>query len=232
MRNLYVNYDVFSTSEINPLRRSGYNKLMMEDQKQPLRSIQPVVTVFSIHDQPSDFTYWQAQSYSVRLSTLEDIRSQYSIHSPAGGYIALSPDYREFIQSLNNNHVRYLVVGGYAVAIHGHPRFTKDMDIWIDLSPQNAEQMVMALEQFGFTSLGLKSADFQVKDQIIQLGYPPNRIDIITSLPGVEFNDCYETRLRIEVDGLNIDFIDLENLRKNKKATGRHQDLADLEKME
>jgi hypothetical protein len=149
----------------------------------------------------------------------------------AGGMV-LNPDFKEFIQSLSDNHVRYLVVGGYAVALHGHPRYTKDIDIWVERTPQNASQVVKALDQFGFGSLGLKEADFLVPDQIIQLGYPPNRIDLLTTLPGVDFGDCYRSRVEIEVDEVRVNFIDLENLKKNKKASGRHQDLADLENLE
>lgn len=88
----------------------------------------------------------------------------------------LNQDFKEFIQLLNDNQVHYLVVGGYAVAVHGYPRYTKDIDIWIDLAQENAASIVKALEQFGFASLGLKESDFLVEDQIIQLGYPPNRI--------------------------------------------------------
>jgi len=107
----------------------------------------------------------------------------------------LSQDFKEFIQSLNDNHVRYLVVGGYAVALHGYPRYTRDMDIWIDLEPQNVIQLVKALDQFGFGSLKLRESDFLKADQIIQLGYPPSRIDLITSLEGVIFDQCYENRV-------------------------------------
>jgi hypothetical protein len=127
--------------------------------------------------------------------------------------------------------VRYLVVGGYAVALHGHPRYTKDIDIWIELTPENADRVVQALEQFGFGSLGLKPADFLEPSQVIQLGYPPRRIDLLTSLKGVDFNDCYQDRTTIVIEGMNIDFINLANLKKNKQATGRHQDLADLENL-
>jgi hypothetical protein len=123
------------------------------------------------------------------------------------------------------------VVGGYAVALHGHPRYTKDIDIWIELTPENADRVVQALEQFGFGSLGLKPADFLEPSQVIQLGYPPRRIDLLTSLKGVDFNDCYQDRTTIFIEGVNIDFIDLANLKKNKQATGRHQDLADLENL-
>ncbi len=87
----------------------------------------------------------------------------------------LNQDFKEFIQFLNANSVRYLVVGGYAVAVHGHPRYTKDIDIWIEMSSENADNLLKALEQFGFGSLGLNSQDFLTPDQIIQLGYPPNR---------------------------------------------------------
>jgi predicted nucleotidyltransferase len=144
----------------------------------------------------------------------------------------LNQDFKEFLLSLNDNQVRYLVVGGYAVALHGHPRYTKDIDIWIEPSLENATSAIKALDQFGFASLGLKAGDFLVPDQIIQLGYPPNRIDLISTLPGVEFADCYTSRETVEIDGVFVDFIDLENLRKNKRASGRHQDLADLENLE
>jgi hypothetical protein len=144
----------------------------------------------------------------------------------------LNQDFKEFIQLLNDNQVHYLVVEGYAVALHGYPRYTEDIDIWIELAQENAARIVKALEQFGFASLGLKESDFLVEDQIIQLGYAPNRIDIITSLPGVVFKECYDKRLLVEIEGVKVNFIDLDNLRKNKKATGRLQDLADLEKLE
>ncbi|MFH1185367.1 MAG: DUF6036 family nucleotidyltransferase [Chloroflexota bacterium] len=144
----------------------------------------------------------------------------------------LSPDFSEFIQSLDDNAVRYLVVGGYAVALHGHPRYTKDIDIWIDLTPDNAHRLIDALDQFGFGSVGLKPADFLEADQIVQLGYPPNRIDLITGLSGVDFSVCFDERVEVTVDGVQVNFISLENLRKNKKAAGRHQDLADIENLE
>lgn len=116
----------------------------------------------------------------------------------------LNQDFKEFIESLNANAVRYLVIGSYAVAFHGYPRYTKDIDIWIEMNPANAANMMQALEQFGFGSLGLKAADFLAPDQIIQLGYPPNRIDIITTPPGVEFEHCYNTRVEVDIDSVNV----------------------------
>ena len=141
-------------------------------------------------------------------------------------------DFKEFIQFLNDNRVHYLIVGGYAVAVHGHPRYTKDIDIWIEINPENAANLLRALEQFGFGSLGLELQDFLTPDQIIQLGYPPNRIDLLTSIDGVNFADCYSSKLEITIDNIIVNFIDLENLKKNKKASGRLQDLADLENLE
>ncbi len=143
----------------------------------------------------------------------------------------LNQDFKEFIQSLNDNQVRYLIIGGYAVAFHGYPRYTKDIDIWIEISLDNAEKIIKALEQFGFGSLELKPNDFLVSNQVVQLGYPPNRIDLITSPDGVEFEECYASKVEVIIDGVNLDFIDLENLRKNKRASGRLQDLADLENL-
>ena len=144
----------------------------------------------------------------------------------------LSKDFKEFIELLNENKVRYLVVGGYAVAFHGHPRYTKDLDVWIELSSDNANNILEALKKFGFGSLGLKPNDFLESDQIIQLGYPPNRIDILTTLKDLKFEDCYKAKVEIEIQGFHIDFIDIENLKKNKRATGRPQDLADAENLE
>lgn len=143
----------------------------------------------------------------------------------------LNRDFKEFIQSLNDNQVRYLIVGGYAVAVHGHPRYTKDLDVWIEMTRENAERVAKALEDFGFGSLELSADDFLVPSQIVQLGYPPSRIDLINVLSGVDFSECHAARIQITLDGTVVDFIDIENLRKNKLATGRFQDLADLENL-
>jgi hypothetical protein len=144
----------------------------------------------------------------------------------------LNQDFREFIQLLNENQVKYLIIGGYAVAIHGHPRYTKDLDIWVEMTPENAQKLMITLTQFGFGSLGLSAEDFQTPDQIIQLGDPPNRIDLITTPDGVDFKTCYASKLEITINDLLVQFIDLSNLKQNKKASGRFQDLADLENLE
>lgn len=144
----------------------------------------------------------------------------------------MNKDFKEFITLLNSNNVHYLIVGGYAVAFHGHPRYTKDLDVWIWAEPGNAEKLIKVIKEFGFDSLDLLSNDFTTPDTIIQLGYPPNRIDIITGVSGLEFEHCYPKRVEFTIDDIVINFIDLENLKKNKRATGRFQDMADLENLE
>lgn len=140
----------------------------------------------------------------------------------------LSRDLSEFVASLSANGVRYLVVGGYAVAAHGHPRFTKDLDIWIEATPDNAQRVLKALDAFGFSGLGLVAADFVEPGSVIQLGNPPQRIDLLTSMSGVQFGECYEMRVQLLLGSQPVDFIDLDNLVRNKTASGRPQDLADV----
>lgn len=148
------------------------------------------------------------------------------------GDMVLDKNFREFLELLNSNEVRYLVVGGYAVAFHGHPRYTRDIDLWIDRVPENAKNLMFALAEFGFGSVDLKAEDFLTEDQIVQLGQPPNRIDLLTSISGVEFSECFESKVVGVIDKIPINFIGLELLVKNKKASGRLQDLADVEKLE
>ena len=146
--------------------------------------------------------------------------------------MVLSPDFKEFIALLNTHSVRFLVVGGYAVAFHGHPRYTKDLDIWIDNKQENADRLMRVLDAFGFGSVGLAAQDFLTPHRTIQLGYPPNRIDLLTSLKAVDFAACYIAKVTTELEGVMVDFIDLANLKRNKRAVGRHEDLADLDNLE
>jgi hypothetical protein len=141
----------------------------------------------------------------------------------------LTSDFKEFAELLNSNQVDYLVVGGYALAAYGHPRYTGDLDFWVGADPSNAHRLLRALSQFGFGGLGLRLEDFTSPNQVIQLGYPPGRIDLLTSIDGVDFEVCYPRRMTVVVDGVKLNFIALEDFKTNKKAVGRHQDLADLE---
>ena len=160
------------------------------------------------------------------------LRWRRSDESTISGVLILSPDFKDFFASLNGARVRYLVVGGYAVALHGHPRYTKDIDVWVGLDEENAGRLIQAIENFGFGSLGLAAEDFLIPDRIVQLGYPPSRIDLKTTLPGVVFEECYPSGVGVPIDDLTITFIDLENHRTNKRASGRYQDLADLENLQ
>ena len=146
--------------------------------------------------------------------------------------MVINKDFREFIECLNKHNAEYLIVGGYAVAFHGHPRYTKDLDVWIRVSSKNAEKLMKAIKDFGFDSLGLTKNDFQTPQLIIQLGNPPNRIDIITSASGIDFDEVFPQKVVVDVNGLSVNFIDLSNLIKNKTASGRHQDLADIENLQ
>jgi hypothetical protein len=145
----------------------------------------------------------------------------------------LDRDFREFIECCVAHEVRFLIVGGYAVAAHGHPRFTKDIDVWLWTDQRNAERLIAALDDFGFGSLGLTATDFTEPEVVIQLGYPPKRIDHLTSIDGVNFDACYPDRLVVDIeDGFSVPFIDRTNLLKNKRAAARPQDLADVAALE
>ncbi len=144
----------------------------------------------------------------------------------------INKDFKEFIELLNKNDVKYLVVGGYALAFHGYPRFTKDIDFWVWVDEENAKNILKTIKEFGFSSLDIKQDDFLSPGYVVQLGQPPARIDLLTSVTGLEFEECYKSKVHTEILGSEIDFIDLENFKKNKKAVGRHQDLADLENLE
>lgn len=143
----------------------------------------------------------------------------------------LNRDFKEFIELLNSNKVKYLILGGYAVAFHGHPRYTKDLDVWLESSEENADKTIQVLKDFGFGALGLTKEDFLLEGQVVQLGYPPSRIDLINSPSGVDFKTCYASRIEFDIEGVIICVIDVENLKKNKRASGRLQDLADVEKL-
>lgn len=140
----------------------------------------------------------------------------------------LDPDFREFVRLFIANEVRFLVVGGYAVAAHGLPRYTGDLDTWVWVNSVNAARVLRSLEAFGFAGLDLTVDDFTVPDRVIQLGYPPYRIDILTSIEGVEFDDAWARRVDINLDGILVPFIGREDLLANKRAAGRPQDVADV----
>jgi len=143
----------------------------------------------------------------------------------------LPPDFREFLRLLNAHQVEYLLIGGYAVAYHGYPRATAEMDIWIATHPRNAAQVVAALKEFGFDVPELSVELFQAENQIVRMGKPPVRIEIVTGISGVNFAECYAARVIHVLDGLEVSLISLHHLKLNKRAAGRYKDLDDLENL-
>ena len=143
----------------------------------------------------------------------------------------LQADLREFIELLNSRKVEYIVVGGHAVAFHGHPRFTGDIDFFIRMTSANVERLLAVLNDFGFGALGITERDILQPKRIIQLGHPPNRIDLLTSISGVDFDSAWETRVEVMMDDQSVSMLGWKELLRNKKAAGRAKDLADLEKL-
>ncbi|HEY1869581.1 MAG TPA: nucleotidyltransferase [Chitinophagaceae bacterium] len=142
-----------------------------------------------------------------------------------------SQDFKEFIELLIKNKAEYLIVGGYAVSIHGHPRYTGDLDIWLNPIPQNAELILKTVNEFGFSSFKLTLEDFTKPGNVIQLGHPPLRIDLLTEIDGVTFKECFNNRKEVTIDGLQVNFIGYDDLLKNKKESGRHRDIDDIDNL-
>lgn len=145
--------------------------------------------------------------------------------------MSLSKDFVEFIACLNDAQVEYLLVGGHALAFHGLPRFTKDIDFWVRASPENAERVLAALDAFGFGGVGLRSSDFATEGKIVQLGYPPNRIDLLTSIDGVSFDAAFARRVETTYQGHRLLVLHRDDLVANKLASGREQDLLDIKRL-
>ena len=139
--------------------------------------------------------------------------------------------FKEFLQCLNARGVDYLIIGGHAVAFHGHPRATADLDVWVAVNRDNAERLVEALRDFGFAGSDLTRDLFLQMDRIVRIGVPPNRIEIQTGIDGVSFSECQPRAAQAELDGVRVHFIALDDLKTNKRASGRNKDLADLDQL-
>ncbi|OGP60279.1 MAG: hypothetical protein A2V65_07930 [Deltaproteobacteria bacterium RBG_13_49_15] len=145
--------------------------------------------------------------------------------------MVLPPDFKEFLNLLKGKNIQYLLIGGYAVGYHGYPRATNDMDIWIAIDPKNAEQMVLVLKEFGFDTPQLSKELFLKKNSIVRMGIAPMRIEILTTISGVNFEECFKQRVVEEIDGIEVNIISLKQLKINKKSSGRHKDLDDFENL-
>lgn len=144
----------------------------------------------------------------------------------------LHKDLREFIELLNSHGVEYVVVGGHAVAFHGYPRYTGDIDFLVRPTEENVSRIVAVLEGFGISGAHELKAALTQPEKIIQIGRPPNRIDLLTSASGVDFEEVWNQAISAELDGLPVRFPDLSSLLKNKRASGRPKDLADVDELE
>src|SRR5258708_29368981 len=144
--------------------------------------------------------------------------------------IQLPPDFKEFLRLLNSSNVEYLIVGGYAVNYYGFSRATADLHLWIEISPTNASRVASALHEFGF--LEASSSVFLEPRKAIRMGVPPLRLEILTSISGVDFAGCFARRLEAEIDGVPVNLIRLEDLKRNKRAAGRLKDQLDLGNLE
>jgi hypothetical protein len=143
--------------------------------------------------------------------------------------LVLPDDFKEFLRLLTLHQVEYMMIGGYAVSFHGYPRATMDLDIWVGMTPENADRLQQVLIDFGFAVPALNKNLFLVQDKIIRMGTPPLRIEILTTISGVFFEDCFPNRIQGVVDGVPTNLISLQDLKTNKRASGRHKDLSDLE---
>jgi len=143
--------------------------------------------------------------------------------------VKVNKDFKEFIELLNKNNVNYLLVGGYAVGYHSRPRYTEDIDIWIQPSLENAKKIIHVLNKFGFTGVSVSIEELIQPEKIIQLGLPPQRIDILTSIDGVNFNEAWERRIVDSFGDIPVFIISLKDLIKNKSSSGRTKDLQDIE---
>lgn len=145
--------------------------------------------------------------------------------------IQIPNDFKEFIKLLNENDAEYLLIGGYAVGFYGYPRPTGDMDIWISNTLENSKKVARVLAEFGFAAPELSAELFAKKKSIVQMGIEPFKLEVVTFIDGVEFNECFSDRIIAEIEEIKINLISLKHLKINKKASGRFKDLNDLENL-
>ncbi len=143
----------------------------------------------------------------------------------------LPRDFKDFLKLLNSKKIEYLLIGGYAVGYYGYPRATADMDIWIAIGQENAKKVTAAIKEFGMDTPDLKESIFLEPGKIIRMGNPPLRIEVLTKISGVDFTKCYKRRKEILIDGIKVNVISFADLLQNKKASGRHKDMNDLENL-
>jgi hypothetical protein len=143
----------------------------------------------------------------------------------------LPPPFKEFIGLLEKHGVRFLIVGGYAVAAHGYPRYTGEIDLFVATAPDQAKGIVAAFREFGFVDLAIEESDFMEEDMIVEIGREPLKIQVMTGISGVTFEECFSSRVEFEFGGNLLPFISLEHLIKDKSATLRGKDRVDVDEL-
>ncbi len=144
----------------------------------------------------------------------------------------VNSDFSDLLQIFNDNHVKYLVIGDYAVIQYGEPRFTKDLDLWISTDIANAEAVYKSLKEFGAPLTEMSVDDFSEEGYFYQMGVPPVRVDVLMGIPGATFEKCWSRRQTVDFDGLKVNFISKQDLVTAKRASGRPQDLIDADLLE
>lgn len=143
-------------------------------------------------------------------------------------------DFRDLLAAFSAHDVRFLIVGGYAVTFHSRPRFTKDLDLWVDPTPENSQRVAAALSAFGapLQAHGVVAQDFTVRGTVYQLGMQPNRVDVLTAIEGLEFGPCHARRVDARFGDVPVAYLSRDDLITNKRAVGRPQDLLDADELE
>jgi len=144
----------------------------------------------------------------------------------------VNSDFSDLLRIFNANHVKYLVIGGYAVVQYAEPRFTKDLDVWISTDSKNAEAVYKSLKEFGAPLTDLNVEDFSEEGYFFQMGVPPVRVDVLMGIPSTNFEECWERRVEVDFDSLKVNFISKQDLITSKRASGRPQDLLDADSLE
>ncbi|WP_299759967.1 hypothetical protein [uncultured Pontibacter sp.] len=185
------------------------------------------VTKKILSDSNDDLSYWLSQPADARLKAVEQLRVQYSLLVQ----MKLTQDFQNIIQLLNSAGAEYIIAGGFAVALYGYPRYTGDIDIWINPSHENAFKVLSILYQLGYDPQDVNLEDLTTENVVVQLGYPPNRIDLSTGMTGLSFESSWQNKIMMPFGGTTANFISLDDLKRNKQATARQQDLLDLENL-
>jgi predicted nucleotidyltransferase len=192
-----------------------------------MSAVDRTIRVFKLGEEPSMVDEYERFSIDERLELFQQFRVRM-----IGDDVRLNTDWRDFIALLQQHGVEFLIVGGGAVNAHGFVRMTEDLDFWLSRTAENAERVMRAVREFGWDDSAISAHDLMQPGQVFMLGRKPNRIDLLTTISGVEFEQAYPRRVVGMLDGVQVPLIGLDDLLANKRATGRLRDLGDVEEFE